>query len=519
MLDFQMKVSELDREAARVLVNDICGASLFGNGGKQPEAIYRYRDAQGRPAFEKLRYPGKNFRLRRLTTNGYVWNLDGVKKPLYNLPEVLTANEIIVDEGEKDADNVASAIQSLNRDDLHIATTTNFDGAGKWNDEYNPYFLGKRVVILLDNDDVGRRHAETVAAAVHQYAVGVKVVHLPGLPEHGDVSDFLASHSAQELIDEINRTQQWFPAHEIPAWREAFKSYDELATGPFEFLIDRFLPYGITFFGGLPGTGKSWLALSVTKALTTGKNFLGRFPVIAPRRVIYLAPESADRAFRCRLDAMRLNDSLRLLCRTYSSGPTLALDSPELLGAVRSVRPVVILDTAIRFSSAENENDAAQNRKLAKEMQELLSAGALAIIAIHHSPKASGTESETKLENTLRGTGDFGALADAVYSLRCEDQQSLSVVVRCVKPREFEAPPPFRIQGRPYINEIGDFALIEETSNDERLARALGENPEASLRDLAQLTGIGKNSIGEMAGALGWKKVEGVWTLDKKLIQ
>jgi hypothetical protein len=346
-----------------------------------------------------------------------------------------------VTEGEKDADNVTSAFPG--QPDLHVAATTNFDGAGKWNDEYNLYFLGKRVVILADNDKIGREHAVNVARAVHPYAAGVMVVNLPGLPEQGDVSDFLRDHTAHELLEEIDRTPQWLPEQGVPDWRSAFKSYDDLQQGKFEFLIDRFLPRGITFFGGLPGTGKTWLALSVAKALVSGDSFLQAFSVLQPVPVLYLIPEAGDCTLRSRLDAMRLNNSGLFLCRTNTSGPTLALDSPELLAAVRAVKPLVIMDTAIRFSNAENENDAAQNRKLANQMFGLLSAGAQGILAIHHSTKGSGKDGDITLENSLRGTGDFGAMADSVYSLRCEDPQKLLVAVHCVKARDFELRPPF----------------------------------------------------------------------------
>ncbi|HKT88466.1 MAG TPA: AAA family ATPase [Candidatus Sulfotelmatobacter sp.] len=518
LIDFEMKASACDREQAKANAAKIFGTNLFGSGG-QPEAVYRYRDAQGRLVFEKLRYRGKRFVQRRPVGKGYEYNLDGVEKLLYNLPEVLIANEIIVTEGEKDADNVTSAIRALGQPDHHVAATTNFDGAGKWNDEYNPYFLGKRVVILADNDDIGRQHAQRVAAEIHSYAVGVKVVLLPGLTEHGDVSDFLSNHTAQELLEEIGRTPQWFPNEDAPTWRSAFKSYDELDQGKFAFLIEKFLPHGITFFGGLPGTGKTWLALSVAKALVSGDRFLQVFSVPEPVPVIYLIPESGERTFRTRLDAMRLNNSRRFLCRTNSSGPSLSLDSPELLAAVRAVKPVVILDTAIRFSSAENENDAAQNRKLANQMFGLLGAGARAIVAIHHSTKGSGKDGDVTLENSLRGTGDFGAMADAVYSLRCEDPQKLLVAVQCVKARDFEIGPPFRIQGRPFINDIGDFVMIEDFSDEEKLTRALTQNPRGSLRDLQEATGIGKNRVSAIAEGLGWKKIAGVWIQDGKLIQ
>ena len=56
---------------------------------------------------------------------------------------------------------------------------------------------------LPDNDEVGRKHGEQVAASVARYASGVKVVHLPGLQEHGDVSDFLQAHSVEDIFAEI----------------------------------------------------------------------------------------------------------------------------------------------------------------------------------------------------------------------------------------------------------------------------------------------------------------------------
>ncbi len=215
---------------------------------------------------------------------------------------------------------------------------------------------------------------------------------------------------------------------------------------------------------------------------------------------------------------MRLHDSKLFLCRTNGGGPTLALDSPELLGAVRALKPVVILDTAIRFSSAENENDAAQNRLLANQMYGLISAGAPGVIAIHHSTKSSGRDTDVKLENTLRGTGDFGAMADAVYSFRCEDSRKLLVVVHCVKAREFEERPPFHIQGRPYISDTGDFAMIEELDEEEKLERALTIDPRASLRQLEKETGIGKNRLTTVAEGIGWRHDGRVWVPEKTVL-
>ena len=98
-------------------------------------------------------------------------------------------------------------------------------------------------------------------------------------------------------------------AHRLPDelnWRSSFKSYEQMEQGELPFLITDFLPQGITFIGGLPGAGKTWFALSLAKALATGSPFLGRYKVPTPVNVIYLIPEVGERAFRSRLDKMRL---------------------------------------------------------------------------------------------------------------------------------------------------------------------------------------------------------------------
>ena len=176
LIDFEMLKSKCDREAAKLNISRIVGVDLFGSGDQQPEAIYQYRDALSNVVFEKLRLPGKVFRQRRKNAKGgYDCNLTGVQKPLYNLPDVITANVVIVTEGEKMPTTSQGAFAELTEDvkkGARIAVTTNFDGAGKWADHYSLYFSGKRVIILPDNDLIRADHAQRVARAVHPYACG-----------------------------------------------------------------------------------------------------------------------------------------------------------------------------------------------------------------------------------------------------------------------------------------------------------------------------------------------------------
>jgi putative DNA primase/helicase len=72
------------------------------------------------------------------------------------------------------------------------------------------------VVILPDNDDEGRKHAGTVAAAARGAgAASVKLVELPDLPPKGDVSDWLAAgHTIDELRALIAEAPEWKPSTE-----------------------------------------------------------------------------------------------------------------------------------------------------------------------------------------------------------------------------------------------------------------------------------------------------------------
>jgi hypothetical protein len=249
------------------------------------------------------------------------------------------------------------------------------------------------------------------------------------------------------------------PIDETVDWRSTFKSYDQMEQGELEFFVSGFLPRGITFIGGLPGSGKTWFALSLAKALATGESFLGRYRVPARVPVLYLIPEVGERAFRSRLEKMRLIAAGDyFLCRTMKDGFH-PLDQPEMLAAAMALEPVVVLDTAIRFSRAENENSATDNRQLTNAIFGLLHAGAQCVLGVHHAVKASSKETSLTLESALRGTGDLAAICDAAWGLQCTDAASLRISVQCVKARDFEMPNTFQIMGRPYIGDRGGLRL------------------------------------------------------------
>lgn len=345
-----------------------------------------------------------------------------------------------------------------------------------------------------------------------------------------------------------------------PKWRQAFKTPAEMDTRPIIQLIEGFMTEGNIGIGGLSGSGKTFVAMSITKALTTGQPFVGHFKVPEKVPVLYLIPEVGERQFYKRVEAfgIPLNDDSIFMARTLSQGETLPLDNPWVLDAIRNFHnPVVVLDTAIRFSKSKDENSARDNLWMEQAMRGLREAGAIAVIALHHSLKKNAKDKDFSptLENTFRGTGDIGALLDIGYSVRrdkkVKDCDGQHIIVQCVKPRDFDPPNPFTLGLRylpansttgklhSYINETGDLKLISSiTSDNDNCGESYNDiygdkesqmmaarnsdkgkifvqqvtaNPQISKNTLREVLKVRKDNIGDFASSLGFTQTDGMW--------
>lgn len=160
-------------------------------------AEYNYSDAAGTLLFQTVRYDPKDFRQRQPKPGGgWQYNLKGVKIVPYRLPEIIQAIKdnryIFVVEGEKDANEM--------REHLECIATCCPMGAGKWKPEFNDYFTGATVVIISDNDAPGRAHARDVANNLRGNAAAVHILELPGLPDRGDVSDWISAGGTRKEL-------------------------------------------------------------------------------------------------------------------------------------------------------------------------------------------------------------------------------------------------------------------------------------------------------------------------------
>lgn len=171
------------------------GVHLFS--AMRPVGVYVDEDTG-----EERAGKGRPFQQR---ANG-VLSLEGVRRILYAIPQLLEGEgEVVVVEGEKCADRLL---------ELGVVATTNPMGGGKWSDEYAAWLKAhgyKRVAVLPDHDEPGRKHAEKVAESCARAGLEVRVVEDVHTGEKGDdVVEWLeAGHTVDDLRAMIDATPTW----------------------------------------------------------------------------------------------------------------------------------------------------------------------------------------------------------------------------------------------------------------------------------------------------------------------
>ena len=204
-------------------------------------------------------------------------------RPLYNLPAVLGAKHIVFAEGEKDCDRLTQLLRKSGMKEW--AASTNFDGAeGPWREEYKTAFAGKEAIVLPDNDDAGRKHAEVVARGAASVARCVRILTLPELPEKGDVSDYLDAHTAKDFFHQLQKAHPW----KDPALGLFLTAAEFAARTPEEvpWLVEGLLGVGVsTSLQAAPKAGKSTFTHYMIRSVLDGRPFLGRKTTKSPCRL------------------------------------------------------------------------------------------------------------------------------------------------------------------------------------------------------------------------------------------
>lgn len=373
---------------------------------------------------------------------------------LYNILGLLdkdrVSEDVFIVEGEKDADRLIS---------LGFIATCNFDGASasnqtpKWRSElYDPHLTNRNVIILADNDDPGRTHAEHIASCLYDKAESVKVIALPDLPEHGDVSDWLdMDHTLTELAGICRDARTWEPTSLPSGWniRSLKDAYGERP--PCEFLVDGIIQLpSLTIVYAAPGALKTMLLSDMMIAVSSGAEWLsspdqsGNGFATVQSRVLLIDLENGVRRSDERIGALAKARQLPVntpLYYTCMPDPRLDGSDPESLRVLANhirmlgARMLIIDNLGLATGDAdENSPEMAQImggfRYLAEELN-------IAIIIIHHQRKS--TPARSRKGDSLRGHSSIEASADLAILIERE-LNSNQITLRATKVREAELP-------------------------------------------------------------------------------
>ena len=317
----------------------------------------------------------------------------------------LVDNSIFWPEGEKDCD-------TLGRKNMPAFT---FGGCGDGLPNTAAKYLSKRhIVILADNDDPGRDHAEKKAALAHGVgAASIRILHFPELPVHGDVTDFFkADGTVAELMQRVEAAPLWCPPQIIentPPQETNGRALvilraSDIEMTPVAWLWPHKLALGkLSLIAGEPGLGKSQLTASLAAAVTTG----GLWPCSCERAplgnvVIFSAEDDPSDTVVPRLKAAGADlDRVRIVSSVESSdgrGKTqhsfnLQTDLALLESAITNLGDVRLtnIDPITSYLGKVDSHKNAEIRSVLEPVAQMAVRRGVAVVGVTHFSKSGST--------------------------------------------------------------------------------------------------------------------------------
>ncbi len=439
---------------------------------KQIERTYDYVDAHGRLLYQVVRYVPKDFRPRRPDgRGGWIWNLSGVDRVLYRLPQVLKAKAeeqtIFFCEGEKDVDNLAA---------LGLCATTAGNATG-WRDTFETILQGTDLIVLEDNDDAGRKCAATVASKI----IDATILRLPGLPPKGDVSDWIAQGGTVEALQALVAQARANPvedaveaptpepeakARALPAFTDLSDAF-ELALTPLPHLFYDAMPLGeVAAFGSEPGVGKTFVAIILGLSVSFFQTMMSGFVPCRPGRVLLLLGEDMKHACALRIEACCrrhgiseeqyraacADERIMFICGESAELLTFEGNVCRRTKAFHELKAqceihkwdLIVVDSLMQWSGLSEENANTQMHAIGAALVELARTTGGVVLPLCHTTKADNRAGKASL-SAFRGGGAFtgkirwGAIllpfsdADIKYFGIEKDCQKQYLKLECVK--------------------------------------------------------------------------------------
>jgi len=381
-------------------------------------AEYHYVDEAGTLLYVVERRAPKDFRQRRPDGNGgWIWNLKGTRRVLYHLPEVLGAKSVLICEREKDCETARAA--------LGLVATCNPGGAGKWRDEYSEPLREKRIAIIEDADEPGRKHAQQVAASL---AGKVELLKVLELRPAKDLTEWVEHGGTREALrDLIASAPEWTPSRTGYANGFVLTPLADLLAKPdmpVDYVLENRLVAGtVSVVVAKPKVGKSTLARNLCLAVSRGEDFLGLNTKAG--ECIYLALEEREEEVRADFRAMGADGSEPILIHA-AMAPAEGIFA--LCDLIRQRRPVlVVVDPLFRLARIRDEKAYAETYAALGPLIDVARVAGTHVHLTHHAGKSMKADA---IDAPLGSTAIGGAVSTVFVLKRTEAYRTIESVQR-----------------------------------------------------------------------------------------
>lgn len=370
----------------------------------------RYRDI----AFNKGSEPGCHFGLwgkyvdsqeqstAQQNTEGETFHLQKDSITMPNLQGVC-----ILVEGE--SDNLATYQAIAGKYAVYSSPTATF--RAEWKREFDSF---SQVIFIPQADS----KAENMLRAVHATLDNVTVINLPWKRRQvgNDVADWLRYNATSDLAALID-------SHVTVSENRVLTGveFEAASNEPRVWLIDKLLAQQqIGVIGGPPKAKKTFLALNLMYALTTGTNLFGipQFSItpqykLTPPNFLIIEEEGSKESMRKRLE-MIYRDIHWQNNTFWAHHLGVKIDTDVWIERLKSEISVNAIDIVIidpfQRTYKINENEAQEQAEIWSRLQQLLTTFPhLVILIIHHFTKSGKIEDRWQ---AFRGSGRIGAEVD-----------------------------------------------------------------------------------------------------------
>jgi hypothetical protein len=262
-----------------------------------------------------------------------------------------------------------------------------------------------------------------------------------------------------------------------------------------DWLIEGWLPAGLTILAGAPSTGKSFLAMDISLAVATGGMALGsKAPQLTA--VLYLGADSRFKTLQRRFIRICAGRAIEWPANWFlderlfdlSDGKAVARLSAQI--QEREIG-LVVIDTLRRYTTVD-ENDSSQVAGVISILRELAQRTGVSILLVHHMRKPRDGQEGSRLEDVMGSVAWAAGVDCALGAAAIESPDGDKVrTLRMLKARDVEELPAkeysiIDTESGGIIVGTADAREAATARGDARILAYVDEHPGCSVSELSE---------------------------------